>query len=712
MKNHMEHTIDRAAWQEVSILRPQFLANLEALRAREPVLAERISSFTPEHPYLLAAIEQRIVLARRCGDRLDPLPNPVPPASARNIVHRLFAAGQCSEPVLVAGLDQGWLWSALHELPVGAPRAPGHRPPLYFLSSSVEQLWVVMHLHEWTALLADPRVRMFVGADAIEQLRQSLIEQPRIPWPRLCVTVDQSLWTNGASVDSLLQSAQSAASARLAALRRQTGMLAASVDPHERARRLTDGKLRVLGITSRFTTFLQYSMRDWLAAFAETGHETHLLIETADHEIANPLHFAEVCGQFRPDLILLIDHYRGEFSGLPLDVPCVMWVQDRLPNIFRPAAGAAQQPMDYCLGYGRQECVVSHGYPRERFMPAMVGFNHCRFASAHPDQSPDARYACDVSFVSHASETPESLVQQEIEKTRSVEAKRFLRSVLDRLREIYDAEGFVTETAHIRRMIDDSLRECGVKTNDMSGLFDFFVQKVNNALFRQQAIGWLADMGFDLHLYGRGWEQHPRLGRFARGVADNEHQLAAIYRSSRINLQITPFGAVHQRLFDGLAAGGFFLLRHCTGDVCDLIYRQMWQWCQDVDIRSGRQFFLQAPPTVRRMIDRIIELTGEDPEPIAETFFLGLEEAASAGFTRSPATLWEAEYERVAFRTRDDLLRRVAGFLEAPDERAAIAESMRARVIECMSYTGITRRLLHFIADDIRARHARLLNAA
>ena len=71
----------------------------------------------------------------------------------------------------------------------------------------------------------------------------------------------------------------------------------------------------------------------------------------------------------------MIDHYRGEFAGLPQTVPCVMWVQDRLPNIFRSPAGAAQKEMDDAIGYGRQECVVAHGYPRQRFMPAMVGVN-------------------------------------------------------------------------------------------------------------------------------------------------------------------------------------------------------------------------------------------------------------------------------------------------------------------------------------------------
>jgi hypothetical protein len=427
-----------------------------------------------------------------------------------------------------------------------------------------------------------------------------------------------------------------------------------------------------------------------------------LLIERADHEIANPLLFAEVCAEFRPDLILMIDHYRGEFAGLPQNIPCVMWVQDRLPNIFRAQAGAAQRSMDYSIGYGRQECVVAHGYPRERFMPAMVGVNERRFARRELTRDEVERFACDVSFVSHASTPAELLVQREIDKSALPQAKRFLATTFEMLRAVYDAGGFVTETGHIKRMLRESMCACGVETSDISSLLDFFVQRVNNALFRQQAIAWLAELDVNLHLYGRGWDEHPRFKRHARGVADNERQLVAIYQASKINLQVTPFGAVHQRLFDGLSAGAFFLLRHCTGDDCDVIYREMWRWCEQAHVRGGEQFFEQAPPRVRAMIDRVVQLTGEDPSQIADTFFIGLEETASAGFTRSPATLWPDEYPRVSFRTRADLSTLVRHFLTAADERHAIASAMRSTMLEHMTYKGVACRMLKFIADDMR----------
>jgi hypothetical protein len=65
-----------------------------------------------------------------------------------------------------------------------------------------------------------------------------------------------------------------------------------------------------------------------------------------------------------------------------------------------------------------------------------------------------------------------------------------------------------------------------------------------------------------LGLYGQGWEKHPDFAAFARGPVTYGPDLEALTRRSRINLSLEPFFCTsHQRLLDGLVAGGFFLLR-------------------------------------------------------------------------------------------------------------------------------------------------------
>ncbi|HMB94796.1 MAG TPA: hypothetical protein VKK61_02025, partial [Tepidisphaeraceae bacterium] len=327
------------SWQPLSILREQWQANVSALRTRDASLAQEIEQYEPAVNYVIAGEENRLHLGREIDGQIQTLPNPVGRTSANEIAKKLYPTGQCSEPVLVAGLDQGWLWQTLYQLPCHTPATPGHRPPLYFLVGDIERFWLVLHFHDWSIFLADPRLRLFVGPSAVEQCHHSMSENVHVPWPKLSVTIDQSVWPAGASIDSLLQSAHQFANARFQQLAKQIDAMYAGTDLKSTIRKMRGEPMRVMGFTSLFTTFLKYSMRDWLDGFDGMGHPTRMVMEQGDHEVTNPLYFAEQVIAFKPDLILLIDHFRGEMPGLPKQIPCVMWVQDNLPNIFSAKAG-------------------------------------------------------------------------------------------------------------------------------------------------------------------------------------------------------------------------------------------------------------------------------------------------------------------------------------------------------------------------------------
>ncbi|WP_428937953.1 glycosyltransferase family protein [Fontivita pretiosa] len=688
-------------WRELRNWQDRWEANLEALAGRDQVLTQRLYAYVPDHQWVCATATDGLRLGRALDGQIEPVPTALTPGAATQIIRKLFPAGRCTEPVMVAGLDQGWLWQALYDLPCHTPRTPGHRPPLYLLTRSLERLWVVLHLHDWRNLLADARARLFAGKDVIHQLRNAMLRDMHIPWAKLCVTIDPTIWPAGTSVDSLWQAAHQHANARMQQLTRQIEAIYAGLDVKTIVRRLRGEPMRIMGITSLYTTFLQHSMNDWLQAMHELGHDTRLIIEQADHEIANPLCFAQAVVDYRPDLILLIDHYRAEMPGLPRAIPCVMWVQDKLPTIFSSQAGAAQGPRDYCLGFGRAALGQQYGYPQSRFMPAQVGVNHRRFAPRQLGPAEIEKYGCDISFVSHASTPATALLSEQLQRA-DPDARKLLIDVFEQMRGVYDGGQAIPHASHIQTFIDSSLARLRLRLDETSkqSLFDFFNHRINNAMFRHQALQWAADLGLKLHLYGRGWEQHPRFARFARGVACHQTELAAIYQASRINLQITPFGAVHQRLFEGLSAGGFFLIRYCPGDIIERIYQQIYEWCVDNDVTDDATLRAKAPPTVQALLDQVRTVLGVDPFAIHSSFLDLLRLSDDGGYIRSAGSIWP-EYDQVCFRSAAELRQRVEQFLNDPHRRATIAHSMRAAVIERFSYTQISRRLLDFIADDL-----------
>ncbi len=593
----------------------------------------------------------------------------------------------------------GWLWNGIYQLPCQTPAVPGHRPPLFFLIKDIERLWVILHLHDWQGLLADQRVRLFVGDGAMNDFRQSLVTDHACPWPRLSVRVDPTLWNGSPTLDEILEQATAKTTEQFLGLTERFRVASAATSPEAIASHFGSGRpLKVLGITSRFTTFLQYSMRDWLASFERLGHRTHLVIEEQDHHFCNSMSTASASAEFGPDLVVIIDHYRRELGGIPETVPVVMWVQDRMPNIYRPEAGLAQQRLDYVIGYGRTELVQRCGYPASRFMPAMVGVNPDRFSATALTDAELSPLRCDVSFVSHASMPADRIIAEQVERNGSPESRRLLQDVYARLRAIYDAGGSVTAGEALDAIILDSLRDNHL-TADMKSLRDLFAHRVNNALFRHQAIRWVAEMGVDLRLYGKGWENHPEFKRFARGVADNHSQLPAIYRASAINLQVTPFGGVHQRLLDGLAAGGFFLIRSVTAEELEILLRDMWNWRQLHGVGSGREMLEKRDAALSDLMRRYAQLAAVDPAADPDYFFAAIEECAMMGFTRTANTLFDRP-ERVTFTTREQLVNQVKHFLACPDERREIAAAMRQRVLETHTYDKITRRMLAFMGQD------------
>lgn len=720
----MSDSANTVAMQPLDLLKARFEANCRALAARDETLAGQISDLSPRGRIMLHAAESQVALARQIEGRIEPIPCRLPPAAAQEVAGRMYPTGKVAEASLVAGIDQGWLWNVLYALPCAPSRSSGYRAPLYFAVRDLEELWIAMHLHDWRVLLADLRVRLYAGEEAIARMGLDLKSELMVPWPRMGITLDGRLWPAGVTLETIIHEFARAQNSRLAEYQRIGEEHYASLPTPAIAARLSSAKqLRILGITSRYTTVLQYSMRDWLASFAAMGHETKLLIEQHDHELPTNLVHAKASAEFRPDLVLIIDHYRAELSGIPKGVPCVMWIQDRMPSIFCAAAGAAQGERDYTIGYGKIECIQHHGYPADRFMPCTMAVNTARFApSPPPSRDPvgfavrtnevngshsepyGKEFACDVAFVSHATLPAETILKKQLEANPSEAAQRLLDDIFQRMQAVYEAGGALTHALQVQAIIDQSMLDTGLRlaSAHMPAMRELFVQQINNALYRHQSLGWVAEMGVDLRLYGRGWESHPQFGRFARGVADNQQDLCSIFQASRLNLQLTPLGAMHQRLLEGLAAGGFFLLRWHPADVVGQIYPDLYRWCQRNDVQDQQQFLERMDDQARAEMHRVRQLLGFNPLAGEEDFVQWLGFYEQIEYASCASSVFGNHYDAIAFNSRQDLQQKVARFLGNAEERRQIARDMRSAVLERFSYEAISRRLLEFITTGLK----------
>src|SRR5688500_10687678 len=274
-----------------------------------------------------------------------------------------------------------------------------------------------------------------------------------------------------------------------------------------------------------------------------------------------------------------------------------------------------------------------------------------------------APLACDVSVVSDESTAAEALVARHVERLKNPTFTALWWDIFERLR----ADAVIAHRArvvwHVQAALQDKSIQVGA--NWFDAIARFFAH-INQIMFQHQASDWVAESQCKLHLYGRGWDAHLSLARFARGAIDSDSMRLAIYRASRINLAADVYGAVTPRVIEGIGVGGFFLLRFTPADVLERFFPPISAFCGANQVASYAQLAERATPTIRALLDVAGRTIGAHPLQAWPEFVAELRSAADAGYTRSAAAIWP-QYPAVAFSSRDELVGLVERYLyDAP----------------------------------------------
>jgi hypothetical protein len=591
-------------------------------------------------------------------------------------------------------------------------------PRIYLVEPDLRFFAATLHAAESGEEFCDERVAFLIGPDCVAQLRVLLERDPERAIPEHLI---RSSSTDASLVRTVVENLHLVAQTR----ERKAGAAITAIHGHYDAlapghwRRRFDGvsgqRLRVLGLTSRFTTVLQYSMRDLKAAFERLGHEFRLLMEKNDHDLLPPARTAEVIEEYKPDLIFVIDHLRREYEEvIPRDVPYVCWIQDQLPHLVNAAAGRSLGPLDFYVSPELDPLIRKYAYPAGQGMMWTMATDDGQYNDEPLPEEELAAYRCDFSFVSSQSQAPRSFHQQRQEMLgKGAGVRRLTDHLFEMLaEEVRNHPETVCGTA--ARFIDRAKRETGVvpaSPQAEDALARVYVQPVGELLFRQATLEWAADYcdrsGRTLHLYGNGWEAHPRFGQYARGVAQNGRQLRAIYQASRINLQITSYGAIHQRLLDGLASGGFFMIRYCPTDAIGGPLRGLMDAVDRHGIQPDVAYQREAVPQLADALAKLAELFGEQaPGTRLQLPNWKLEHYrgfAAGGFRRVAGEVFD-RWREVSFATAGQFATLAEQYLGDGEARKAIAASMRQAVVSRFTYAALVRDLLAFIRDRLNCR--------
>ena len=582
---------DRAARLRLHLAR-----NFAALQRHRPeVYTAVINAPRPGHHQIAEAhAGQLTVIHRPTGKLLNAGPDPA--AATASYLNKLTPILEEGHAVGLCGVGDGHLFAALCRVPCETDL--GRQTAVFLFEPDAEALVTAMTLHDLSGAdgpLQQERVRVYVGPTWREQYRRDVRSDDYLPPPKQSITFSPDATAIHEAIQAELSALADedrrlarAAEGHYATVNAAALAAALHADPAQRPRRP-----RAFVATSRFTTVLQHASRRVAAALEALGFDVRLSIEPSPWRRTSLLALRRPLVDFQPDVVFAIDHLRQEYGPLfPPQLPFLTWVQDDLPHLARPEAGHQIIARDFVLTIAPTVYHQRYTYPLRQLI-AMTKLTEAPPLSVHASQttSPEAPHVHaglratapapstgastpDLIYVSHAAAAPRDLLREVVDAFADwphlqplVEHAGF--ALIDR----YARGQHVATLGQMNDLLRLSELATGKHLPDPAGR-DSVLQKLlhplNNALYRHQALHWAVDAAAALHLslglYGRGWDQHDTFAPFARGPVAYGDALRRLTAAAPVCLHIVPYHHLHQRLLDGIAAGGFFLIREHPAD--------------------------------------------------------------------------------------------------------------------------------------------------
>ena len=298
---------------------------------------------------------------------------------------------------------------------------------------------------------------------------------------------------------------------------------------HQKGPKFGDNEpLRVFIPSSRLTTVMQYCSRDMARAFARKGCQVKFVVEENDLENLSGYHAIKAQMAFEPHITLNINHVKNLW--LHPDVRNIVWWQDQL----------MQDIMDgKPLVWRENDLVLS----------------------------------IDAFIDRHVSKTrPRKIMRQNF----CVDTEVFFPRVpLEERKKIVFVGGSYMDDApkenegikyEIFKLLEEKIEKGAELSYDLMNRIATEWQQPADCVFsimqyliRQKPVTWLCSMadslGYEVEIYGRGWEHNPVVRPFFKGPLPHGPELCNIYNQAKYSLSSTIFSVQTQRLVETAACG-------------------------------------------------------------------------------------------------------------------------------------------------------------
>lgn len=686
-------------------IKRQISRNLESLQRFRPTLYRMLVSLPSNSDYGIGLSKTGMptVVIQIKGTRVSLSAGNDPEAALTQALSQTRSAIEAGRTIGLVGLGDGYLLNHLAHMPPALYM--DEQLPVYLFEPDPQVVLQCMMIHDFSGPqgpIEQARVHWFVGAKWDAEYENCVSNDPFLACPSMVVGQSVATQVIGRRLAAIAKKMEGMDEANA----REIDSYYESYEPEGLGTLLDSDasrKPRALLLTTRFSTVLQHSTRSMAEALESLGWETRIVIEPSAYHRAYRHAIRRAIVEFKPDLWFQIDHLRYEHEGLlPANLPTVCWVQDHLSNLMSRNAGRSVGKTDFVLSDAGSTYVHKYGYPSRQII-ALTKLTQESAPAVHTSGSTTNR---DIVFVSNASGTPENLLQIVLDNSRgSPRDQEFLRQCVQRAQAIFDSGKCLATYSDCCDLLRAA--QADVKLDlDEAGFFNvskWLTHPLADALYRQQALRWVTqsadDLGLSLHLYGKGWEQHPEFKRFARGPVAYGKTLDELTARSAINLQVVPYLSLHQRLLDGISAGGFFLIRQHESDIVPQQMLDLLELYADESVRTVAAARAAIPSSVSDQFEQLLRgcirtLCSQGTEdPIEMVRHWQEAQILVPGEGILP------HFEQVSFTDAASLRQRIEQFISDPQLRQKITQAEQRSIASRLTYRAGLSRVVSRVAE-------------
>ena len=535
--------------------------NLRNFSLRFPELGERLSKQRPGTIQAAATKDGGYCYVKQAGDKWQTLSEAEnPQLKAQQAINSMQdRLGSGYAPIVVIGLNPGYILDSIYHF-VKKSYYDKHIPRrIYVVVNSIECLYGWLKQTDRSEIIAQDAIEFYWHQDVnkITKLCEEDYTRSHLFVPISSLPEQQSMSLIAPLAEIFLKRQAEEEELFISNNTYYDAMIDEDLD------KVLSGegqrKPRLLVPSHGSSTVVQYSVRDTKVAFEEAGWEVQIIHMKTD---LSRWRIQKTIDEFKPDVYMMVNHLRTqEGKYYPENLMFITWIQDTLASINNTKAAEKWNEhvnnkanrRDLIIGYVGQ--IKQYGYREDRLEECPMIVNSNIFKPRELTEEELEKYSCDVCFASNRS-TPTDVVARNLAGTLGKYGfdEDVMMQIHDHLCEWYRAENTCTNYQNLKNKISeisvvDKIFKQINHIDDIKFIIERIFWELNDIIYRHVVLEWLDELGnIKLHLYGRGWDKHPRFSKYAKGVISHGENLTKAYSASNYCLHLNSKEGDHQRI--------------------------------------------------------------------------------------------------------------------------------------------------------------------